>query len=262
MLAAVGARYEFPPMAADLDSEERSAVSAADGADKRAYVQAMFADIAPRYDLLNRLLSFNIDRGWRRRAIDALGWERSPSGLYLDLCAGTLDVAVELAGRQGFTGRVVGADFVEAMLRIGVRKAGQRPVFGVAADALALPMAGASCDGAIVAFGVRNLSDLDAGLLEVARVVRPGGRFVVLEFTTPPSPLVRMVHELYSHRVLPLIGGLLSGNRGAYRYLPESIARFPSAPELAERMRGAGFRDVRWELLTLGTVAIHVGIRG
>jgi demethylmenaquinone methyltransferase/2-methoxy-6-polyprenyl-1,4-benzoquinol methylase len=112
-----------------------------------------------------------------------------------------------------------------------------------------------------VAFGVRNLADLDAGLREVARVVKPGGRFVILEFTTPPNPIVRAAYGFYSTRVLPLIGGLISGNRGAYRYLPESIARFPSAAELGDRMRAAGFADVRWELLTMGTVAVHVGTR-
>jgi demethylmenaquinone methyltransferase/2-methoxy-6-polyprenyl-1,4-benzoquinol methylase len=241
---------------------ERSAVDAARGAaDKRGYVRAMFADIAPRYDLLNHLLSFNIDRGWRRRAIAALDWARKPDGQYLDLCAGTLDVAVELARSTGFSGRVIGSDFVEAMLRAGRAKASGRPVFGVAADALAMPLRNASCDGAIVAFGVRNLADLDAGLREAARVVRPGGRFIILEFTTPPNPLVRAGYGFYSNVMLPFIGGLISGNPGAYRYLPESIKRFPSAAELADRMRGAGFNDVKWELLTMGTVAIHAGVR-
>jgi len=248
---------------ADPDAEERSAVDAARGAaDKRGYVRAMFADIAPRYDLLNHLLSFNIDRGWRRKAIAGLDWSRKPSGVYLDLCAGTLDVAAELARQPGFSGWVLGADFVEAMLRAGRGKATGRAVFGVAADALALPMASASCDGAIAAFGVRNLTDLDAGLREVARVVRPGGRFVILEFTTPPSAIVRAAYGFYSNRLLPFIGGMISGNPGAYRYLPESIARFPSAAELGGRLRSAGFTGVRWDLLTFGTVAIHVGTRG
>ena len=234
-------------------------MDAARGApDKRGYVRAMFSDIAPRYDLLNHLLSFNIDRGWRRRAIASLDWARQPTGLYLDLCAGTLDVAVELARQPGFSGRVIAADFVEAMLRAGRAKVGGRAVYGVAADALAMPLADQSCDGAVVAFGVRNLADLDAGLREVARVVRPGGRFVILEFTTPPNAVVRAVYGFYSNFLLPMIGGLISGNPGAYRYLPESIARFPLAAGLAAQMRAAGFTDVEAKR-TYGYYSLVVG---
>lgn len=249
--------------ATDLrDAEERSAREAASGSgDKRAYVQAMFSDIAPRYDRLNHLLSFNIDRRWRRRALGALQWEREPAGLYLDLCAGTLDVAAELAGRAGFRGTVIGADFAEPMLRAGSEKIQHRSVVPVAADALMLPIPDASCAGAIVAFGARNLADLDVGLKEVARVLRPGARYVILEFTTPRARVVRFGYHLYFHHVLPRLGGLISGNRGAYRYLPESVARFPSAPELAARMERAGFRDVRWRSLTFGIAAIHAGTR-
>lgn len=263
MLAAIGRRYEFPPMT-PADVHEKAALGAAQaaaGSNKRGYVRAMFADIAPRYDLLNHLLSFNVDRRWRRKAIRALSWERAPSGTYLDLCAGTLDVAAELVRQPGFGGRVIGADFVEPMLRAGAGKANGRAVYPVAADAVSLPLADASCAGAIVAFGVRNLEDLDAGLREAARVIARGGRFVILEFTTPTTPIWRSGYLWYTNRVLPHIGGFISGNRGAYRYLPESVARFPSAPELAERMRAAGFRDVAWELMTFGTVAIHSGVR-
>lgn len=243
-------------------AEERSARQAADGSgDKRAYVRAMFSDIAPRYDLLNHLLSFNIDRRWRRRAIQALDWRRDPGGTYLDLCAGTLEVATELAGERGFSGRVVGADFVERMLRLGRAKLGVRPVHPVAGDALSLPLRDASCAGAIVAFGVRNLSDLDAGLQEVARVLSAGSRLVILEFTRPSNPLIRSGYELYFHHIVPRIGGLISGNRGAYSYLPESVTHFPNPRALAERMVRAGFRDVRWTSLTFGVAAIHVGVR-
>jgi demethylmenaquinone methyltransferase/2-methoxy-6-polyprenyl-1,4-benzoquinol methylase len=221
----------------------------------------MFSDIAPRYDLLNHLLSFNVDRRWRRRAIRALEWERAPSGQYLDLCAGTLDVATELAARPGFAGRVVGADFAEPMLRAGRAKVRGRSVYPVTADALLLPLKDASCAGAIVAFGARNLSDLDAGLREVARVLAPGARFVILEFSTPRHAMIRSGYHLYFHHLLPKIGGLISGNRGAYRYLPESVSRFPGVTELASRMGEAGFREVRWETLTFGIAAIHVGVR-
>jgi demethylmenaquinone methyltransferase/2-methoxy-6-polyprenyl-1,4-benzoquinol methylase len=263
MLAAAPARHEVPRVSAiDLQHSERSARAAASGSrEKRAYVQAMFSDIAPRYDLLNHLLSFNIDKRWRRRAIRALDWERAPQGLYLDLCAGTLDVGVDLASRGGFGGRIAAADFAEPMLRAGLAKAAGRPIHPINADALGLPLADASCDGAIVAFGVRNLADLDIGLREVARVLKPGARFVILEFTTPPNAIVRGGYHLYFHNLLPRLGGWISGNRGAYRYLPESVAHFPSAAELGARMESAGFRDVRWELLTFGIAAIHVGVR-
>jgi demethylmenaquinone methyltransferase/2-methoxy-6-polyprenyl-1,4-benzoquinol methylase len=202
-----------------------------------------------------------VDKRWRRKAIRSLEWEKAPTGLYLDLCAGTLDVAAELAKQSGFAGRVVGADFAEPMLRAGGSKVTGLPVSAVAADALALPLGSETCAGAIVAFGMRNLADLDAGLAEMHRVLRPSARFVVLEFTTPRSAIVRAGYHLYFHHVLPRVGGLVSGNRGAYRYLPASVAHFPDEPQLADRMRGAGFRDVRWKSLTLGIAAIHVGVR-
>lgn len=264
MLATAARRHEVAAMSVADDQradETRARLAAGGSSEKRRYVQAMFSDIAPRYDLLNHLLSFNVDRRWRRRAIRALGWERDPAGTYLDLCAGTLDVSVELARQRGFRGRVIGADFAEPMLRAGRTKGRGLPVHPVTADALALPLQDAACAGAIVAFGVRNLADLDAGLREVARVLAPGARFVILEFTTPRSAIVRSGYHLYFHHVLPHVGGVISGNRGAYRYLPASVARFPAAPELAERMRIAAFRDVSWQPLTLGIAAIHVGIR-
>jgi demethylmenaquinone methyltransferase/2-methoxy-6-polyprenyl-1,4-benzoquinol methylase len=229
-------------------------------ADKRQYVQRMFSEIAPRYDLLNHLLSFNVDRSWRRRAIAALAWERAPGGTYVDLCAGTLDVSVALASQPRFSGYVLGADFAEPMLRAGSAKAGQS-VRPVVADALQLPFPDQSAEGAIVAFGIRNVADLDAALVETFRILKPGARFVILEFSTPRSAIVRTGYHAYFHHVLPTIGGAISGHRTAYRYLPDSVTHFPSADALAERMRDAGFAKVTWEPLTFGVAALHVGHR-
>jgi demethylmenaquinone methyltransferase/2-methoxy-6-polyprenyl-1,4-benzoquinol methylase len=229
------------------------------GAQKRAYVRDMFGAIAPRYDLLNHLLSLNLDRRWRRIAVSALGWEAKPDGTYLDLCAGTLDLAAELGNRRGFLGQVVGADFVKAML---VRGIGKSPVVKpVAADALELPFPNASFDGATVGFGVRNLVDLDRGLTEVARVLRPGARLVILEFSTPQRQPLRGVYFWYFRQLLPLVGRLISKHRNAYTYLPESVLAFPGPSELERRMEAAGFEGAGFRLLLGGICAVHVGIR-
>jgi demethylmenaquinone methyltransferase/2-methoxy-6-polyprenyl-1,4-benzoquinol methylase len=246
--------------ATDFRAREASA-AAAGAAGKRAYVQRMFSDIAPRYDLLNRLLSLGIDRYWRRVALARLGWERMAGGVYLDLCAGTLDVAAALAASGGFEGRVIGADFSEAMLREGRGKMATGRISPVAADAMSLPIPANSLDGAIVAFGIRNVANLDACLREVHRALRPGARFVILEFSTPRLALVRAAYHAYFHHVVPRIGGLVSGHQTAYSYLPESVREFPAASVLAERMRGAGFGDVQWRSLTFGVAAVHVGTK-
>jgi demethylmenaquinone methyltransferase / 2-methoxy-6-polyprenyl-1,4-benzoquinol methylase len=244
----------------ELETEE--AQSAAAGGDaKRAYVQRIFSQIAPRYDLLNHLLSFNIDKAWRRTAIAALGWERAPNGVYIDLCAGTLDVAAELSRRPGFAGRVIGADFAEPMLRAGIGKASPAIVSPVVADAVDLPIPTNAASGAIVAFGIRNVAHLDRGLREIHRVLAPGARFVILEFTTPRSAVVRGLYHLYFHHILPQIGALVSGHRTAYAYLPRSVANFPIEEQLADRMRSAGFVDVNWRALTFGVAAIHTGTK-
>lgn len=245
-----------------VETERRRARAAAAGGDeKRAYVRRIFSEIAPRYDLLNHVLSFNIDRGWRARAIDALSLARAADGVYLDLCAGTLDVSAELAARKGFRGSVLGADFAEPMLRRGRGKVRRLPVAPIVADALQLPLPDRALSGVIVAFGVRNFADLDEGLRESYRVLEPGGRLVILEFSTPRSGLVRLGYGLYSRLVLPTVGRLVSGHPTAYSYLPDSVARFPDAAALGLRMRRAGFTDVTWETPTLGVVAIHVGVR-
>ncbi len=229
--------------------------------DKRRYVREMFAAIAPRYDLLNHLLSLNIDRSWRRQAVDRLAWGRRAGGLFLDACAGTLDLAAELAGRRGFSGRVVGADFALPMLRLGAGKTAARPVRPAAADALRLPFRDATFDGATVGFGVRNLEDLDAGLRELGRVLKPEARLVILDFTTPPSAPVRALYLFYFRRVLPLVGRIVSGHPTAYAYLPASVEGFPPPLALALRMERAGFSECGFRLLTGGIAAIHWGKR-
>jgi demethylmenaquinone methyltransferase/2-methoxy-6-polyprenyl-1,4-benzoquinol methylase len=252
----------MPDTAHETEVDERRAELAAQGgAEKRAYVQTVFEQIAPRYDLLNHLLSLNIDKLWRRRALRALQWTRRPDGRYLDLCAGTLDVGAELTKQAGFRGFIAGMDFAVPMLRAGAGKAPAERVAPVAADAQQLPLADDVMDGATVAFGIRNVASLDTALAEVHRVLAPGARFVILEFTTPRSAIVRALYHLYFHQVLPLVGGIISGHRTAYRYLPQSVANFPAEPELARRMTAAGFSDVTWESLTLGIAAIHVGVK-
>lgn len=229
--------------------------------EKAAAVRRMFGAIAPRYDLLNHVLSLNIDRRWRRRAVDLLLEGRSAHGRYLDACAGTLDLALELAGRRGFAGQVVATDFSLPMLERGLPKIKGRPVEPTCADALRMPFPDEVFDGATVGFGVRNLADLDAGLREFARVLKPGGRLVILEFTTPTFAPVRALYLFYFLKVLPWIGRVVSRHRSAYSYLPASVLQFPPPAELARRMEAAGFTDVRWVPVTMGIAAIHVGTK-
>ncbi len=256
-----GRHSKFLWMSAVNAQRGEALAAAAGGAEKRAYVRRIFSEIAPRYDLLNHLLSLNVDRRWRRRAVAELHWEQQPSGTYLDLCAGTLDVGVELGRRSGFRGFIVGADFAEPMLRIGQGKARGLPVAPVVADALQLPFAQGIGAGAVVAFGVRNLADLDTGLRDVHRVLAAGARLVILEFSTPRVLPLRWLYHAYFHVVLPIVGRWVSGHPTAYRYLPASVANFPTESALARRMEHAGFVNVRWQPLSFGIAAIHVGER-
>ncbi len=229
------------------------------GPEKRTYVREMFTAIAPTYDRLNRIISFRLDQLWRRDAVRRLGWERAPAGVYLDLCAGTMDFGAALARRSGFRGRIIGADFAPAMLRLGRGKSPR--LAPVTADALDLPFPRAAFDGAMVGWGVRNLVDLDAGLAEAARVLKPGARLVILEMTLPPGTLVRRVYQLYFRRVLPWIGRRISKHTTAYTWLPESTQAFPPPAELARRMETRGFSDVRYKLFLGGVCALHEGTR-
>jgi demethylmenaquinone methyltransferase / 2-methoxy-6-polyprenyl-1,4-benzoquinol methylase len=231
-------------------------------AEKAAAVQRMFGAIAPRYDLLNHLLSLNRDRAWRRRAVDRLLDGRPAEGLFLDACAGTLDLGCEIAARRTFAGRVIATDFTFAMLERGRRKANGLAMEIACADAQRLPFPDNVFDGAAVAFGVRNLADLDVGLRELARVLRPGGRLVILEFATPSWQPFRGLYLLYFRRVLPFVGRLVSRHGSAYSYLPASVLAFPEPAALADRLEQAGFAaPVRWETLTGGIVAVHVAER-
>ncbi|MGD9573703.1 MAG: bifunctional demethylmenaquinone methyltransferase/2-methoxy-6-polyprenyl-1,4-benzoquinol methylase UbiE [Thermoleophilia bacterium] len=222
-----------------------------------ADVRAMFDRIAPRYDLLNRAMTAGLDGRWRRAAAAVADLAAGDSAL--DCCTGTGDLALELAHRVTPSGRVVGLDFAEEMLVRAREKAAARgqDVEFVAGDALALPFGDDAFDAATVAFGIRNVSDLDAGLAEMTRVVRPGGKVVVLEITTPRR--LRRFYEVWFDRVVPRLGRVLGRDADAYSYLPASVRRFPEPPELAARMSAAGLTDIRWRNIAGGIVALHHG---
>jgi demethylmenaquinone methyltransferase/2-methoxy-6-polyprenyl-1,4-benzoquinol methylase len=221
----------------------------------------MFAGIAGRYDLLNHLLSGNVDKRWRRQVARSLQSSLVGDARVLDVACGTGDLSLVLA-RAG-AGRVVGLDFCRPMLEIARRKAeeGSRAVPFVEGDALRLPFADETFDVATIAFGLRNLAGVFEGLKELRRILRPGGRVAVLEFSSPVVPGFRALFRFYFTRVLPRVGGVVSGSRGAYEYLPDSVTRFPDQRRLVELMREAGFEGVGYRNLTGGIAALHTGAR-
>ncbi|MCI0652273.1 MAG: ubiquinone/menaquinone biosynthesis methyltransferase [Planctomycetes bacterium] len=236
---------------------------------ERRKIQRLFDGIAGRYDFLNHLLSFQLDRAWRRRAVAAL--RPVAGGSYLDACSGTGDLAFALArsllGAAGAAPctRIYASDFSRKMLEIGAAKAASlrapAPRF-LAGDTLALPFADRVFDGALIGFGMRNVENLPAALAELRRVLRADGRIVILEFTPLRNRALRPLANIYTRRLLPFIGNLLSGTKdGAYRYLNDSIARWPDAAELAKLMRASEWRDVSWRALFPGNVALHTARR-
>ncbi|MBA2626971.1 MAG: ubiquinone/menaquinone biosynthesis methyltransferase [Gemmatimonadales bacterium] len=222
-------------------------------------MRSMFSTIAPTYDRLNRIISLRLDQRWRRLAIAQLDWQRAPGGIYLDLCAGTMDFSAILAVQPGFRGRIAGADFAQPMLAHGRHKTDR--AVPVTSDALALPFADASFDGAMLGWGARNFEDLDAGLIEAARVLAPGARLVMLDMSTPSAQPLRGIFRAYFEHVLPRIGRLISKHRSAYSWLPESTRVFPEPAALARRLEQAGFRDVSFSRFLGGVTALHVATR-
>jgi demethylmenaquinone methyltransferase/2-methoxy-6-polyprenyl-1,4-benzoquinol methylase len=231
------------------------------GQPERRAVRAMFDRIAPRYDLLNRLLSAGIDRRWRRSCVDELGFQ-VPSRV-LDVCTGTADLMLEFLRRDP-EHRATGVDLSVEMMRRGARKLAEVGMGGRArlagADAERLPFADQSFDGAMVAFGIRNVGDPERALREIRRVLRVGARLVVLEFAMPTGALGAL-YRLYFGRILPRVGGLVSGNAGAYRYLPDSVERFPDPPAFVALMEKAGLARLRFRPLTRGIAYIYRGER-
>jgi len=219
----------------------------------------MFGRIAPRYDLLNHVLSMNIDRHWRAATVRRLAAIlANPEARVLDIACGTGDLMLALAARG--QARVFGSDFCHPMLIEAGAKAGRGAKL-FEADALELPIADGSIDLATIAFGFRNLASYDQGLRELQRILKPGGVLAILEFSTPPNPLLARLYGFYSRSILPVVGGWISGSREAYTYLPESVRKFPNAEELADQMRAAGFANVRFHRMTAGIVALHLGDR-
>ena len=221
-------------------------------------VREMFSGIAGKYDLLNHLLSLNIDKRWRRRVtLEIENVLADEYAMVLDVACGTGDLSIEL--KTGAKAMVIGTDFCRPMLSVANEKAGCLPF--VEADAMQLPFNDCRFDAVTIAFGLRNLPNVKKGLEELYRVVKPGGKLVVLEFSSPVIPGFRGLFNFYFHRILPAIGGLVSGSQAAYSYLPHSVSKFPGQERLAKMFEETGFGNVSFRDLTGGIAAIHTGIR-
>ena len=230
---------------------------------KAAYVETMFDTIAPRYDLMNRLMTFGLDRGWRRYVVA----QAAPpaSGCALDVATGTGDIALDLAAAMSKRGTVAAIDFSLGMMRPGPGKANRAGVGDIVhflgADALALPFADDTFDCITTGFAMRNVTDIEGAFREMRRVAKPGGRIVCLEVAKPRFAPVRFGHQTYFNHVVPFIGQIITGQREAYTYLPESARNFPPPARLREIMEHAGLHAVRYHVLGLGAAAVHTGIK-
>ncbi len=223
----------------------------------------MFSAIAPKYDLLNTVLSFGIDRYWRRIAVNELLPQKE--GWILDVATGTADVALEIASRMPSSIKIFGADFSFPMLKLGDKKISKKKFKSEInlgqADGEMLPCSDNTFNGAIVAFGVRNFSNLEVGLTEMRRVLKPGKKMVILEFSMPDLKIFKLLYMFYFNYLLPLVGKMISGHQFAYEYLPESVSRFPSGEEMTRLIENTGFKEVRCIPLTLGIASIYTGLK-
>lgn len=230
--------------------------------EKAAYVREMFAAIAPRYDTANRVLTAGVDEAWRRRATRELAAPQG--GRILDLCCGTGDLAFHVL-RRDRQASVAAVDFCEPMLTGARERARREDREGraefICGDVMALPFENDTFDGATMGFSMRNVVDITATLRETLRVLRPGARFVNLDVSKAPNPLARALFEAYFYTLVPLIGGAVGGSKSAYRYLPQSLTNYPDADALAQRFREAGFVDVRYVRLGMGSIALHIGTK-
>ena len=223
-------------------------------------VREMFAGIAGRYDLLNHLLSLNIDKRWRKTvAAELCEILDRPDAVVLDVACGTGDLTTEL--RRNSNAAVIGTDFCRPMLAVAREKGATdgSDIPYVESDALQLPFSDSTFDALSIAFGLRNLADFQAGLRELHRVLKPNGHLVVLEFSTPVVPGFKQLFKFYFARILPLVGGIVSGSRGAYEYLPDSVSKFPDQKELASMIESVGFKNITYRNLTGGIAALHSG---
>lgn len=229
---------------------------------KKEKIKSLFDNIAPDYDKLNHILSLNIDKGWRRKAVKEIADSAKPLTV-LDVACGTGDFTIEIARKAAEGSSIIGIDLSEGMMKVGREKLKAAGIDATLeyGDCEALTYPGSSFDRVSVGFGVRNFEHLEIGLKEMYRVLKPGGKLVILELSVPSNPVIRWCYKLYFLKILPAIGGWVSGNRGAYKYLPASVLHFPTPDKFIPMLKETGFGDVRHKAFTLGICRMYVGIK-